>query len=181
MNKLKVILTGETSINLNLDFLCRNNHTDLLILKNIKAAVDQRRSSVLHSAALFTNGIMHAGTTIDVFLRDNLEWLGRATNWAKFSAIAGLGAIHKGHLKEGQTVLGPYLPQPGVSGSAYSEGGSLYALGIIHANHGGDILPFLLKALNNAGGMFFLFIYRFYYYLFWLLLLRILKNKNYIN
>lgn len=27
--------------------------------------------------------------------RDNLEWLARATNWAKFTATASLGVIHK--------------------------------------------------------------------------------------
>ena len=26
----------------------------------------------------------------DIFLRDNLEWLGLASNWSKFSATAGL-------------------------------------------------------------------------------------------
>jgi hypothetical protein len=41
---------------------------------------------------------MHAGTTKDTFLRENLEWLSRATNWAKFSATAGLGVIHKASL-----------------------------------------------------------------------------------
>jgi 26S proteasome regulatory subunit N2 len=151
LGKLKTVLSGETTINFLLDFLCRNNRTDILILKNIKTAVDARKSSVLHLATLFTNAIMHAGTTSDAFLRDNLEWLGRANNWAKFSAIAGLGVIHKGHLKEGMTVLQPYLPQTS-SGSAYSEGGSLYALGLIHANHGTDVLPFLMKSLNNASG-----------------------------
>jgi len=38
---------------------------------------------------------MHAGTTSDEFLRQNLEWLSRATNWSKFSATAALGVIHK--------------------------------------------------------------------------------------
>ena len=32
--------------------------------------------------------------------------------------------------------MAPYLPRNGVSGSPYSEGGALYALGLIHANHG---------------------------------------------
>jgi len=64
---------------------------------------------------------MHAGTTTDTFLRENLEWLSRATNWAKFSATAGLGVIHKGHLKESKNLLGPYLPQQNVSSSPYSE------------------------------------------------------------
>ena len=27
--------------------------------------------------------------------RNNLEWLGRATNWAKFTATASLGVIHR--------------------------------------------------------------------------------------
>lgn len=45
-----------------------------------------------------------------------------------------------------------FLLLAGVSGSAYSEGGSLYALGIIHANHGANIISFLTKALHNASG-----------------------------
>jgi hypothetical protein len=38
---------------------------------------------------------MHCGTTSDQFLRDNLDWLAKATNWAKFTATASLGVIHK--------------------------------------------------------------------------------------
>ena len=94
---------------------------------------------------------MSAGTTSDAFLRDNLEWLSRATNWAKFSATATLGVIHKGHVKQALQLLQPYLPQAGMSASAYSEGGALFALGIIHANHGTEIRSYLLDALRNAG------------------------------
>ena len=43
---------------------------------------------------------MHAGTTSDEFLRQNLEWLSRATNWSKFSATAALGVIHKVSLEK---------------------------------------------------------------------------------
>ena len=48
-------------------------------------------------------------------------------------------------------LLSPYLPKEGgsVNSSVYSEGGSLYALGLIHANHGGDSLPFLKQQLRN--------------------------------
>ena len=53
------------------------------------------RNSVCHSAIIFANAIMHSGTTVDTFLRENLDWLSRATNWAKFSATAGLGVIHR--------------------------------------------------------------------------------------
>ncbi|KAH3746114.1 proteasome regulatory particle base subunit [Pelomyxa schiedti] len=151
LEKLLSIISGEISINLYLDFLYRHNNTDLLILSNIKNSLD--KSSVLHSATVFANALMNSGTTSDTFLRDNLEWLSKATNWAKFSATAGLGVIHKGHLKEARKLLSPYLPQTAGGpdqGSPYSEGGALYALGLIHANHGASILEYLLGALKGA-------------------------------
>lgn len=125
---------------------------------------------------------MHAGTTVDTFLRENLvsqillcpgyfilcfsmfcylslcipeiqDWLSRATNWAKFSATAGLGVIHRGHLQQGRSLMAPYLPQGGAAGgggSPYSEGGALYALGLIHANHGEGIKQFLRESLRST-------------------------------
>ncbi|KAJ8620332.1 hypothetical protein MRB53_028861 [Persea americana] len=127
--KIKGILSGETSIRLTLQFLYSHN-----------------------SATIHANAIMHAGTTVDTFLRENLEWLSRATNWAKFSATAGLGVIHCGQLQQGRSLMAPYLPQSGAAGggSPYSEGGALYALGLIHANHGEGIKQFLRDSLRGT-------------------------------
>eukprot|EP00878_Enallax_costatus_P016138 GHUV01016927.1.p1 GENE.GHUV01016927.1~~GHUV01016927.1.p1 ORF type:complete len:517 (+),score=185.18 GHUV01016927.1:207-1757(+) len=100
LNKLRDILNGKTPIGLNLEFLYHHNKADLQVLKNIKGTVDAR-VSVTHSATILANALMHAGTSIDTFLRENLEWLSRATNWAKFSATAGLGVIHRGQLQQG--------------------------------------------------------------------------------
>ncbi|KAL5230675.1 hypothetical protein ABZP36_029451 [Zizania latifolia] len=151
LTKIKGILSGETSIQLTLQFLYSHNRSDLLILKTIKQALEMR-NSVCHSATICSNAIMHAGTTVDTFLRENLEWLSRATNWAKFSATAGLGVIHRGHLTQGRALMAPYLPQSGAAsgGSPYSEGGALYALGLIHANHGEGIKQFLRESLRNT-------------------------------
>ncbi|KAL5569962.1 hypothetical protein UlMin_026537 [Ulmus minor] len=146
LTKIKGILSGETSIQLTLQFL-----SNLLILKTIKQSVEMR-NSVRHSATIYANAIMHAGTTVDTFLRENLDWLSRATNWAKFSATAGLGVIHRGHLQQGRSLMAPYLPQGAVGGggSPYSEGGALYALGLIHANHGEGIKQFLRDSLRST-------------------------------
>lgn len=47
--------------------------------------------------------------------------------------------------------MAPYLPQGGGGGgSPYSEGGALYALGLIHANHGEGIKPFLRESLRSS-------------------------------
>uniref|UniRef100_T1J4R4 26S proteasome non-ATPase regulatory subunit 1/RPN2 N-terminal domain-containing protein n=1 Tax=Strigamia maritima TaxID=126957 RepID=T1J4R4_STRMM len=147
MEKIITILSGEIAIGLQLQFLIRNNHTDLLILKNTKDAV---RNSVCHTATVIANSFMHCGTTSDQFLRDNLEWLARATNWAKFIATASLGVIHRGHEKEALNLMSSYLPKDSGPGSGYSEGGGLYALGLIHANHAGPIVDYLLNQLKET-------------------------------
>ncbi|KAK7582106.1 hypothetical protein V9T40_013551 [Parthenolecanium corni] len=147
IQKLTSILSGEQSIELHLQFLIRSNKTDMLILKNTKDAI---RVSVCHTATVIANGFMHAGTTSDQFLRDNLEWLSRATNWAKLTATASLGVIHHGHEHEALSLMQSYLPRESGPTSGYSEGGGLYALGLIHANHGAAINDYLLGQLKEA-------------------------------
>jgi len=148
IDKLASILSGEKPIYLNLQFLIRNDHTDPLILKQTKDAV---RVSICHTATVIANGLMHSGTTHDQFLRDNLDWLSRATNWAKLSATATLGVIHRGHEKESLSLMQSYLPKDTAgTSSGYAEGGGLYALGLIHANHGGEITEYLLGQVKEA-------------------------------
>jgi len=136
---------------MNLDFLFRSSRTDLVILHKIRDSLEAR-NSIFHSAVTFSNAYMHAGTTVDSFIRDNLDWLGRATNWSKFSATAALGVIHRGHLSQGMKLLAPYLPgsASGASSSPYTEGGSLFGLGLIFANHGRSVDKFLLGQLQDA-------------------------------
>ncbi|GJX46440.1 26S proteasome non-ATPase regulatory subunit 1 homolog A-like protein [Tanacetum coccineum] len=95
--------------------------SDLLILKTIKM-----RDSVCHSGAtVYANALIHAGTTVNIFLRENLQ---------------------------GRSLMAPYLPKngSGFGGSPYSEGGALYALGLIHANHGEGIKQFLRDSLHST-------------------------------
>lgn len=146
MRQVITIIGGEVTIAIYQEFIIRNNHTDLQILKNTKEA---GRTSICHNAVVISNGLMHCGTTSDNFLRDNLEWLKRATNWAKFTATASLGVIHQGHEKEALNLMSAYLPKDSTGSSVYSEGGGLYALGLIHANHGLAITDYLSKELRN--------------------------------
>lgn len=147
ISKLSRILSGEVSIDLHLQFLIRSNKTDMLILKNTKESI---RVSICHTATIIANAYMHSGTTCDQFLRDNLEWLARATNWAKLTATASLGVIHRGHETEALAHMQSYLPRETGPTSGYYEGGGLYALGLIHANHGAVINDYLLGQLKDA-------------------------------
>ncbi|GAA6007020.1 hypothetical protein JCM11491_001480 [Sporobolomyces phaffii] len=152
--RIIAILSGEESIKLYLEFLYRNNHADLLILKNTMGALEAR-NSIYHSAVSFMNAFANAGTTSDLFLRENLDWLAKASNWSKFTTTAALGVIHKGNLAQGKTILEPYLPGSSSGGAAaksvYSEGGSLYALGLVNANHGKEeTTNYLLETLKGT-------------------------------
>jgi len=48
----------------------------------------------------------------------------------------------QGCINSSLNVMKEYLPQPGMSSSPYSEGGALYALGLIHAYHGAGIIKY---------------------------------------
>jgi 26S proteasome regulatory subunit N2 len=144
---MKNILRGTTSIELNMEFLFRSSHSDKAILNKIRDSLEAR-NSIFHTSVTFANAFMNAGTTIDSFFRENLEWLGKAVNWSKFTATAALGVIHRGNLSQGQTLLAPYLPKENGNasqGSSYSQGGSLYALGLIYTNHGTHVLDYLRR------------------------------------
>ncbi|PGG98296.1 hypothetical protein AJ80_09557 [Polytolypa hystricis UAMH7299] len=151
---IRNILDGANSIQLNLEFLYRNNKADIAILNKIRDSLEAR-NSIFHTAVTLSNAFMHAGTTHDKFFRDNLEWLGKAVNWSKFTATAALGVIHRGNLTQGQKLLAPYLPRENIagvggSGSVYSQGGSLYAFGLIYANHEGWAVKLIREHFNKA-------------------------------
>lgn len=146
---LRMILSGESSTKLYCEFLKRSNNVDMLILKHTKESLEPR-SSIYHTALSLQNAYMHSGTGSDVFLRENLEWLGKASNWSKFTATAALGSIHKGNLEKGKSLLQPYLPgdEAGGTGSVYSEGGALYALGLINIGRGTHVESYMRQKLK---------------------------------
>jgi 26S proteasome regulatory subunit N2 len=151
---VRQILDGVNTIQLNLEFLFRSNRAEMSILNKVKDSLEAR-NSIYHTAVTLSNAFMHAGTTHDKFFRDNLEWLGKAVNWSKFTATAALGVIHRGNLTQGQKLLAPYLPKDNPSGapntgSVFSQGGSLYAFGLIYANHEGWAVDLIREHFKNA-------------------------------
>ncbi|KAK5171715.1 proteasome regulatory particle base subunit [Saxophila tyrrhenica] len=152
VTSVKTIMRGTKSIELNLEFLFRSSKSDKAILNKIRDSLEAR-NSIFHTSVTFANAFMYAGTTIDTFFRDNLEWLGKAVNWSKFTATAALGVIHRGNLGQGQKLLEPYLPKgphDSSTGSSYSQGGSLYALGLIYTNHGTHVLDYLRRSFKST-------------------------------
>lgn len=107
------------------------------------------RYSIYHSAITFSQAFASCGTTNDTFMRENLEWLARANNWGKFSVTAALGLVHKGSLIRGQQIVKPYLPG-GPAPSKFSEGGALYALGLIYAGRKDGAAEELKKGLAEG-------------------------------
>lgn len=113
--QITTILKGEIRDRLYLQFLKKNNHTDVQIIQGIKKAVEHK-SSILQGATIWANSMMNAYTNNDTFIKDNMQWVGYATNWSRFNATASLGIIHSGNKKDALEVLNPYF-----SGAAVPE------------------------------------------------------------
>ena len=151
------IISGSITNKLYLEFLCRNNHSDLLILEESKNALGTLHSHYI-SAIAFSNGFMHTGTTFDEFLRKNIEYMKHAVNWAKFNSVACVGMIHRGNEENAFKILKDYLPENYLASSSssnispYAEGGALFALGLIHSeqSHNLKIIEYLSSAVQNV-------------------------------
>lgn len=141
--QLLTILSGVPACDMQTTFLLNNKNIDIELLNKIKSALDGK-ISLFHTAVSVANAFMHAGTADNSFIKNNLPWLGKAQNWAKFTATASLGVINKGNLIDGKKVMNPYLPGSRAS-SRYIKGGSLYGLGLIYAGYGSDIVDYLMS------------------------------------
>ncbi|KAI9726290.1 MAG: proteasome regulatory particle base subunit [Chrysothrix sp. TS-e1954] len=149
-SSIRDILTGSKSLEYNLEFLFSNNQADRKILKKLKDSLEAR-NSIFHSAVTFANAFMNSGTTGDWFFRENMDWVGKANNWSKFSVTAALGVIHRGNIGQGRKLLDPYLrDNSSGGGSTYSKGGALFGLGLIYTNHGQHVVDYLYDQLKNA-------------------------------
>jgi 26S proteasome regulatory subunit N2 len=136
LRTLRKVLCDNITTDISLNFLFKQCHADVQIVRKLKDSAGRlSKASLLHHATLLSHGIMYTGTAIDGFLRDNIDWFGKGKLWSKFSGVASIGMIHKGHVHESMDLLEPYLPAGGMSESPHSEGGALFALGLIHANH----------------------------------------------
>lgn len=136
LQRLLHVLDGSLTAAVFSDFLSHGNASDGQVLVNTKAGLPPGNAALNH-ALVVSHGYMQCGTSVDTFLRSNLDWLGKAANWHKFSACASQGVVHKGRLGDAFTLLAPYLPREGeATADAYAEGGALFALGLIHANRG---------------------------------------------
>ena len=84
LDSARRILTGGFVTELSLSFLHKNSNSDPLLMDHLKKALDERgnsRNSVLHNWGVGTHAVLNAGTTNDSFLRDNLDWMKKASNW----------------------------------------------------------------------------------------------------
>ena len=147
--KIVKILGGVPTCDFQVSFLERHCHADGAVLQATKQSLDSR-NSMFHSALSFQNALLHLGTTRDTFLRDNIDWLGQAKHWTRFTATAALGVIHQGNLTQGRRVLQPYLSKTGAD-SAHIKGGAFYGLGLVFAGFGKEVVSFLQEQLTSLG------------------------------
>lgn len=156
--KLLSVLCGEKTVNLYVKVLCRSCAADESLSNRLKRSIDSSRS-VLHNFCVIADAFMYGGTTIDTFLRHNMEWLALANYWSKFTCTAAVGVIHRGHVDAATYVLEAYLPKPNVPlyDAPFSEAGSLYGLGLIYSPLGisrsKEAITYIKTSLTSFSGI----------------------------
>ena len=151
LSPLLNILSGEIPRNIIFEILQKRNQTDPNIITNLTKAVE-KGGSVVHLGVILTHSLLNSHTGNDKFLKDNITWVSKATNWARFCATSSLGVTHMGNVKKGQDIMRPYLPGNSQTTSIYAYGGAYYGIGLIYANtNDANIKNMLLSALELRG------------------------------
>ena len=145
------ILTGEISRNIILKTLKKYNHFDLKAMEDIMKLVE-KGTALENLGVILTNSFCNSHTGNEEFIKKHMDFVTKATNWARFVATASLGAIHMGNTKNSRQLLRNFLPGGSNASSIYATGGAYYGIGLIHAGtNDQEIMTFLREALNRPG------------------------------
>ena len=151
IQNLNSILTGEIQREIMLKTLKKKDHFDLKGLEELMKAVE-KGGSIENLGVILTNSFSNSHTGNDQFIKKNMPFVSKATNWARFIATASIGVINMGDTKNSRTILRDYLPGGPNSRSLYCIGGAYYGIGLIHAGtNDPEIMAFFNEALNRPG------------------------------
>lgn len=151
------ILEGRTQREINFTALKHLDKTDPQYIKQIHTAVDSKKS-VAHTAVIFCNSILNAGTSNDQFIKDNIDWAQKSQLWQRFSSLASLGMVHQGQPEQAKQVFATHLPKAASAANApgaatpnyYSNGGALYGIGLMHqGTRDAETLKYLTEIITD--------------------------------
>ena len=151
IENLEKILTGEISREIIIKTLKKYNHFDLKYQEELMKSVE-KGGSIENLGVILTNSFSNSHTGNDEFIKKNMNFVTKATNWARFVATASLGVINMGNTKNSQNIMKDYLPGGSNSRSIYCIGGAYYGIGLIHAGtNDPEIMAFFNEALSRPG------------------------------
>ena len=151
IDNIEKILTGEISREIILKTLKKNNHFDLKSQEELMKSVE-KGGSIENLGVILTNSFSNSHTGNDEFIKKNMAFVTKATNWARFLATASLGVINMGNTKNSRTIMRDYLPGGANSRSIYCIGGAYYGIGLIHAGtNDPEIMAFYNEAMSRQG------------------------------
>ena len=151
IENLEKILTGEISREIIMKTLKKYNHFDLKYQEELMKSVE-KGGSIENLGVILTNSFSNSHTGNDEFIKKNMNFVTKATNWARFVATASLGVINMGNTKNSQNIMKDYLPGGSNSRSIYCIGGAYYGIGLIHAGtNDPEIMAFFNEALSRPG------------------------------
>ena len=148
LDNVKKILKGEISRDIIFKTLKKYNHVELKVLEDLMKSVE-KGGSIENLGVILTNAFCNSHTGNAEFATKNINFVSKATNWARFIATASLGVINMGNTSKGyKEIFRDYLPGGSRASSIYCLGGAYYGIGLIHAGtNDADLMSFYRQAL----------------------------------
>ena len=150
LDNLENILNGEIPNEIILKTLKKANHFDYKYQEKLMKSVE-KGGNIENLGVILTNSFSNSYTGNDEFIKKNMAFVSKASNWARFIATSSLGVINMGNGKKSREIMKDYLPGGTHSRSQYCIGGAYYAIGLMNAgNNDPEIMAFFNEALARG-------------------------------
>ena len=150
LDNLENILNGGIPNEIILKTLKKANHFDYKYQEKLMKSVE-KGGNIENLGVILTNSFSNSFTGNDEFIKKNMAFVSKASNWARFIATSSLGVINMGNGKKSREIMKDYLPGGTHSRSQYCIGGAYYAIGLMNAgNNDPEIMAFFNEALARG-------------------------------
>ena len=143
------ILSGNEQRRIIKKVLSKYNHSEKKTMEKLIES-SEKQGNIVQLGVILAHSFLNSHTGDESFMKDNMPFISKATNWARFTTAASLGVVHMGNTEKGLEKMKDFCTGGAQASSIYTAGGGYYGVGLIYAGTGDEgAIKFLNDALNK--------------------------------